>query len=181
MLAAMSTTALANPYLSLQAGIAGIGEYDHVFGNFSHTDDFNDQRTTGRIAAGYLAMLDNSNFSIGVESGLNGSLPFKSDNYYDVKLKRWSFDILGVVDFYATEKFDIFGKLGAAYVTNKVSSSYFYDSYTHRETVPKMGLGIGYDVTPCINMNLTLMHEFSEDGTIPSMTAALVGVKFNLP
>ncbi|MFO1257963.1 MAG: outer membrane beta-barrel protein [Gammaproteobacteria bacterium] len=180
ILAAMSTTVIAKPYLGLQAGVAGIGDNDHVFGNFKIHGSESDQRATGRISAGYLADIPNSRFKIGVESGLQSSLPFKSNDYWDVKVKRWSFDILAVADFYATEKLDLFAKLGAAYTSHRISSGYFY-SASFNETVPKAGIGIGYDVTPCVNFNLSLNHEFSDNAKVPSLTSALVGIRLNLP
>lgn len=180
VLATLSTSALAKPYLGLQAGVGGVGDYDHVFGNFKRHTDENDQKTTGRISAGYLADISNSRFKVGIESGLQGSLPFKANDYWDTKIKRWSFDIVGVADFYATPKLDLFAKLGAAYTSHHISSNDFYSETIH-ETVPKAALGIGYDVTPCVNLNLSLSHEFSDNANVPSLTAALVGVRFNLP
>lgn len=180
MLATLSTAAFAKPYLGLQAGVAGIGNYDHVFKNFKTHSDESDQRTTGRISAGYLADINNSCFKLGVESGLQGSLPFKANDYWNTKVKRWSFDILGVADVYATQKLDLFAKLGAAYTSHRLSSDYYYTDTLH-ETVPKAVLGIGYDVTPSVNFNLSLNHEFSDNANVPSLTAALVGIKLSLP
>jgi len=162
VLVVSSTCALAAPYVSGQLGSYGYGD-NNVFENTFDNED--GHGVTGRLAAGYRWDISEI-LKIGVEAGINGYQNKNIDaGLIDVSLKRFSTDALGVLTVYPTSKFNLFAKGGAAYVRQKlsVSGSMFRLNVREDNIVPKAAVGVGYDICPNINVNLSLNHEFNRD------------------
>jgi outer membrane immunogenic protein len=189
----ISAPALAGPYISGQVGAFGYGEKNNPIENLFDNDD--EIRATGRLAGGYTWDV-NDCLKVGLEAGVNGFedvdssiifADFNSINVIDLEYSRWSLDALAVVDYQATQKFDLFAKAGPAYVREKVAIDTFGVEFSrsHGTVVPKAIVGVGYDVTNNVNLNLSLSHEFKRDNqnsifdAVPSTTSALVGLQYN--
>lgn len=144
----LSNAAFATPYLSGQVGYMGAGNnnpFSNIFDGNTYSATY-----TSRVAAGYLWDV-NPCLKVGLETGVMTSMV----------------DLLGVVDFYATQKVDVFAKAGTQYIRHA------YDHFS-----PKAAVGIGYDVLENVNVNLSLDHTFlsHHQGDI---SALMAGVKFN--
>ncbi|MGE4349316.1 MAG: outer membrane beta-barrel protein [Candidatus Berkiella sp.] len=171
------------PYVLGEVGVYGLGENNNIWKNIFDNDE--DTKLSARIAAGYLWNVAN-NTKAGVETGFNFNRNIKV-RYDDVtlKFKRHSFDLLGVLDFYPTQKFDVFAKVGTAYTKNKISYHYLNmsDAASHSTFVPKAVIGAGYDFTKDLNVNLSLAHEFKKNSysfdLIPSSSMFMLGMKYN--
>ncbi|MCS5709310.1 porin family protein [Candidatus Berkiella cookevillensis] len=170
------------PYVLGEVGIYGLGENNNLWKNIYD----NDTKLNARLAAGYLWDVAN-NTKAGIETGfnLNQSNKVRYDDL-TIKFKRHSFDLLGVLDFYPTQKFDVFAKVGTAYTKNKLSLHYLNlnDSVSHSTFVPKAVIGAGYDFSKDLNVNLSLSHEFKKNSdsvfsVIPSASTFMLGMKYN--
>lgn len=172
------------PYVLGEVGIYGLGENNNLWKNIFDNDE--DTKLSARVAAGYLwNVADNT--KAGVETGFNFNQNIKArfDNA-TLKLKRHSFDLLGVLDFYPTQAFDVFAKAGAAYAKTELSANYLNTNYalSHSTFVPKAVVGAGYDFTKDLNVNLSLAHEFKKNSSsifeiIPSSSMLMLGMKYN--
>lgn len=167
----LSTQTMAGLYVQGQVGAAGIGADNNFFDNIF--DNEFDLKATGRISAGYLWHA-NPCLKMGVETGFQGysNLTIEDSNDFfsaSYKFKRSTFDVLGVLDYSANSKLNLFAKAGPAYVMQKESISYTDYPYTYSFTdksnvvVPKAAVGIGYNVSPALNVNLSLNHEFKKE------------------
>lgn len=180
MLGSMNAYA-TGPYVAAEAGFYGLGSNDNPFKNLFDNDD--EVKLAGRVAAGYLWDVAAST-KLGLETGFTKNQNI-SDTFFgsSVKFKRHGFDLLGVADFHATDKFNLFAKAGAVYSHNEVAvgSSSSYISFSENKVVPKAVLGAGYDLSNALNVNLSLAHEFMKSGFegIPSSSMLMLGMKYN--
>ncbi|MFI4937096.1 MAG: outer membrane protein [Candidatus Berkiellales bacterium] len=189
----VSSTAYSAPYISGQLGVVGYGN-NAIFKNLFDNDD--QYAASGRVAAGYLWDINNC-LKMGLETGFTINSDKNLDtvdfwnNHIDVDYKRWSADLLGVVDFYATERFDLFAKAGVAYVSEKVEARIsnpwgvnVSGSVSNEKYVPKAVIGAGYNVTNNVNLNVSLNHEFDRNSrsdfslSVPGATSVLAGIKY---
>jgi outer membrane immunogenic protein len=188
--ALLSQAVFAGPYAAIEAGVNGYGN-NNIYENFFETES---NGPVGRLSAGYLWDLNNR-LGVGLETGFskyfkdlkaNGT-DWWSDTSWNASYKRWDVDLFGVVDFHATEKFNIFAKAGAAYVNQKISGSIFTQDTTYHISdtdnivSPKAVIGMGYDVTDNVNLNLSLNHTIHINRAQSDLgaTAVLAGIKYN--
>ncbi len=175
-----SNNALAAPYISGQVGVYGYGN-NNPYNNL--TDNDNDIALTGRVGAGFLGSLS-ENVKVGIESGYTANKHISiGDNLVSIEAKRWSIDLLGVLDLYASQNVDVFAKAGVAYV--KQEYPFFLDSarigsINSDELVPKAVVGFGYNITKNTNLNLSVNHEFQkEEDLLPGATSLMAGIRFS--
>ncbi len=175
-----TNNALAEPYISGQIGVYGYGNND-PFDNLIDNDD--DLAVTGRVGVGFLWNLSES-VKVGLESGFTGYHPINiNEELVSVDAKRWSLDLLAVIDLYLTHNFDIFAKAGGAYVDQEYP--FFLDnvrigSITSDEIVPKAVVGLGYNITKNTNLNLSVNHEFQkEEDVLPGTSSLMAGIRFS--
>jgi opacity protein-like surface antigen len=198
----VSISAHSKPYISAQVGAASGNEIQ--ISTFADND--NKIGVTGRLATGYLWDLSD-NFKLGVEAGAQvyQNTEDKTQGYnsidgknvtVSVMAKRWGLDILGVADYFITERFDIFAKLGTAFVHQEFparvngNSHYNGDEFyifldgqalkPQSRFVPKAVVGAGYNVQKNLNLNLSINHEFKNDNhVVPGVRSFLVGAKYS--
>jgi opacity protein-like surface antigen len=185
----LSSQVFAGLYVQGQVGAAGIGGNNNFFDNIF--DNEFDLKATGRISAGYLWHA-NPCLKVGLETGFQGysnltiedSDDFLSASY---KYKRSTFDVLGVLDYSANSKINLFAKAGPAYVMQKETISFADNYYNYSFTdssnvvVPKAAVGVGYNINPALNVNLSFNHEFKKDSDnkfAGSESSILAGVVF---
>lgn len=196
-------------YLSMISTVYANSSY--VLGQFGIQDRDGSQEYpfTGRIAAGYqwdttLAFGDETSpkylcLNYGLELGYQnaekrrvsygmGGGYINSITEYGKQLQ--SVDFLGTLDFYPTQRFELFAKLGPAFMLRHSTMSSVSSSYNHRfnesveaweyETtlVGKVMAGLGYDITSKINVNLAYARTFWSDYDCEE-SSFLAGVKYN--
>ncbi len=195
------TASYSKSYLSAQIGSASGNE---IF----VSNPPNDYKigATGRLAAGHL-WEPTCRFKLGVEAGIQiyQNIENKSHDYYDadgrnvelsIETKRWGLDVLGVADFFITKRFDLFAKLGTAFVqqsySNRINGNTFYNGgkvysainahYLESESrfVPKVAVGAGYNVRDNLNINLSINHEYkNQDHYVPGVRSVLLGLNYS--
>lgn len=180
----LSQTAFAAPYISAQAGVYGLGENNPIKNIFDNEDDI-DLGATGRLSAGYLWDINNC-LKLGAEAGFTAyqQVELAENDFFSVKAKRWSGDVLAVADFYATQNLDLFAKAGGAYVKQSYPINFlgFQDTVSDKKVVPKGVVGVGYNLNPDLNLNFSLNHEFKKENSdtfIPGASSALVGLRYS--
>ncbi len=172
-----ATPALSTPYVSGEIGFFGVEVTSNT--PFSYSED-NYLGAVGRIGLGNLWPV-NDCLQVGLEAGGNifGS---HGDSYFNGSMDydRYSFDLLAVADQHITRRFNIFAKAGVAYAKDEVSfSDYnFYQSTSSSGVVPKGVLGIGYDLTKRINVNLAYNKEFNANN-VDAISFLTAGLKVN--
>ncbi len=160
LLAVFSVSVFAGPYVTGQAGVAGIGENNNLYKNIFSSEK-NTHGATGRLGVGYLGNI-NDDVKLGLETGyqLYQEVGHKKEN----KSRRHSFDVLGVADYGLGEDVNLFAKAGAA--------------VTHGTTLPKGVIGVGYNVSKQVNLNLSLSQEFKK-GETPAASSILGGISYH--
>lgn len=107
----------------------------------------NDQ-VVGGILLGY-----QYNKNIAVEAKFTGIGKWE-DNTVPGDVKADAFALVGVGIVPVTDEFNIYGKLGVAYIKSKVSNSTAMGIKDTRNTSATLGLGAQYNVTPAIGVRL---------------------------
>lgn len=191
-----------SPYIGAQLGQA------HGYGNlvkWSLNDEF-DKGYTGRVSVGYLWNTWKC-VSLGLETGFQfyetlNETPYAyiyptGDSYLtEINSSRWTADIMGVVDWKVFKRFDIFAKLGAGLVRYKYDISIIdpslplgfenvYLTFNNNRiepgylVVPKAAIGIGFDVTDKVNLNLSAYQEARSDShSIPGTRSYMMGLTY---
>lgn len=138
-----------SPYVSGQLG-------------YFDSDYFSDHGFAARAAAGYL-WNTSKRIHLGLETGLTGfqkknieeyvpSFSYYQSGYYEhISNQRTTLDVLGVFDFFVTQKFDLFVKLGALYQWNSTHSD-DYATPSRDGFGGKLSIGFGYNITPHVNI-----------------------------
>lgn len=143
-----------SPYVSAQFGVS-----DKPYANFES------KKFTGRVAYGYLWNM-NEQFQLGMEGGLNA---YENAHYSYANvaaprvaatgtLKRAAFDLLGVANFYASTRLDLFAKAGPVFTHQrfKYSSPTNQPVSSHTDkTALKLVMGVGYDINEQANIYLS--------------------------
>lgn len=128
-----------------------------------------------RVDAGYLFPVA-SHFLLGAEVGYTGypkntyKLDLGSKTYSHLTYSGDMFDALLVAKYYIGNHFNVFGKAGGAYVSQKTSwdlynntpgeaDSNSFIKKTHK-ILPEVAAGIGYDFTPSLGVDVTYSHVF---------------------
>lgn len=187
--------ALATPFISGEVGYFGYGN-NHYYKNLFDYDD--GTGITGRIATGYLWEIASCT-QFGLELGFSAFSHIgigESSYYYDqhIKYARYGADALAILDYHFTKRFDIFAKAGVAYSHQKFSVDYRYNDGISRTSgsehdsamvfAPKAVLGVGYDVTDNINLNVSFNHEFQRRGSAlsrysPGVSSMSLGLRYS--
>ncbi len=171
---------MAGPFISGQIGLSGYGD-NNIYKNFDNDHNIN-LGGTGRLAAGYLWDL-NDFLKLGLEAGANVNQNvsiFKSYRGYNIETKRWSIDTLAVADFFVTPQVDMFVKAGFAYVKQSLPGNFWISS--NHAVAPKGAAGVGYNITPNVNLNLSLNHEFNKSKSFhfrPGASSVLAGIRYS--
>ena len=174
----LASSAYASPYINAQVGFFGFEVVNTT--PYSSSEEHN-LGANLRIGVGKLWSV-NDCLQLGLETGANvfgshGDTLLNGTIDYD----RYSFDLLAVADQHITRRFDIFAKAGFAYAKDEYTFRNFLFNHTisNSAIVPKGVLGIGYDVTERINLNLAYNKEFHANNVndISFLTAGL-NIKF---
>ena len=178
-----------SPYVSAALGIYGAGQDNNPFNNIFDNDD--DIRGAARLAAGYEWDLHNK-FKVGFEAGINGFQDHEQDatiitpDDTTLTYRRFSADILAVIDYYIVPCVDLFIKGGPVFVHQEASAEHTTVAISNDDNgvTGKLAIGLGYAFTHKINVNLTLAHEFERDhgyrdvDSFPSASSLLLGVNY---
>jgi len=130
-----------------------------------------------RIDGGYLFPVA-SHFLLGAELGYTGypknqyKLGLGHKIYSHLTYAGSMFDALLVAKYYIGTHFNMFGKAGAAYVSQKTSwdlynnnkgeaSSNSFVKKSHK-ILPEVAVGLGYDFTPSLGVDVTYSHVFGK-------------------
>lgn len=158
------------------------------FGGISSTRSLifdNQSGYGGRIAGGYL--FGETHFNYGLESGvlyyphLSGTdgLFFVTNDV----VSGYNIDLLGVIKYTFDCHFLIFGKAGAAYVNQKITGKSNVGTITvtendkYRSITPEVALGIGYQLTPKTEINLTTSTTFPNNSA--AITTLMLGLSYS--
>ena len=157
---------------------------------------------TGRFGIGYLWDIS-PNFRVGAEIGLNGFSdiettvmvddPVFDDFPLDILVQRFIIDALAVFELSMNPCWDLFAKAGVAHVKQEYFAGDYYYDYgylfepyylnpgSHTANVPKVALGIGYNIDDRLNMNLSFEREFADNHDyVNNSVSAANSVKFGL-
>ncbi len=147
---------------------------------------------------GYIKFKDEHFKGSYIGSGVNTS---HVDDWVDVNyaykgvVKEHAVDLVGKGILPLENGFDLYGKLGIAYVQQTAarteapadSSTYTGEPYPGKRTVdtnkllPEFGVGVSYDITPNVPVDLSWTHIQKTSGTIESADFVSLGLayKFN--
>ncbi len=175
-----SSISSAAPYVGVQGGVGhgypldlGVKK-DQKFG------------PTGRLSLGYLFGDLNNGFNLGAEIGAQGYNSVKHTYGSEtLRSKRFALDLMAVANLNLGETFNIFAKGGVAHVhphfdvysdnageltlESAIKPKAFY--------TPKLAVGFGGNVSPQVNLNLSLNQELKKDH-LRGVTSILAGLNF---
>lgn len=166
---------LASSYVSGQIGTK-------VYSTNTYIHD-SQRRMSARLATGYLWPITPKH-RIGIEGGVNFFQDVELEFYpgYTEEYTRFSLDALGVYDYALSKRFDLYAKLGAAYVWEESflkQNGSEYANGRYQSLVTKYGFGAGYNICSNINVNLSYYKEMHDD-RLRADTGLLIGVKYTL-
>lgn len=156
--------AAAGPYIGIALGTGGMDTPELTdtmksFGNYS-------ENLRGFAGRGYLGYLFGEDFKYGAELGFS----LYPDNKYSAGAANWkysgyNFDLLAILK-YNFSNFNIFGKAGGAFVSQKFdfdnnSRAIFYNT-TKNKLLPEIAVGLGYDFKRNFGIDITYSHIFGE-------------------
>jgi opacity protein-like surface antigen len=174
-LIACNSTAYCAPYLSGQIGGASV-----PFSFSTPYSSYQIDKTTlvTRLAIGYL-WGENGILQYGIETGYEHLHRVKESSYQiTLATHRYQIDALGVIDYFFCKNWDVFAKAGAAYTKQSLSAS--YEQTTHSVSLdkfsPKAVIGVGYNVTSSVNLNLSWEKNFNNP---LSGSGLLAGIKYS--
>lgn len=189
----ISTNALSAPFVNVQIGAAHGNSSPLVIGE--HTN--NKFGFTGRLSGGYL-WDTTEKLKLGLEAGIQDfqNIDVNYNNVVNVTSKRWTVDALAIADYFVTDRFDVFAKLGTAYVHQHYPTTfngsrsidgerlYLFINGRPLETqthfVPKAVVGLGYNILSDVNLNFSISHDTkNNDKMIPGVRSYLVGAKYS--
>lgn len=188
-----SSSVEASSYLSGQIGTFGTGDVDSTSP---------EQGKLTRLAVGY-SWNTTTRIKLGLETAVSVfkettvsktyepfTMWYNTPQTYNIdgSVQRFNYDLLGVFDFYATKKFDLFIKAGQGYQKKKFKSESTHSAFSSTTlTVSgfKMGLGLGYDIIKNLNLNLELSHQAGKNNhfinkATPSFGTAMLGLRYNM-
>ncbi|WP_159084810.1 outer membrane protein [Dongshaea marina] len=162
-LACGSAMAQLTPYVGVNLGWGGMQTNDKPIDGLNQSSD-SIGGVAGGINIGILA--GDTPFQYGAEMGYY-TYADNTYNYDSIPLnaqyKGNYFDLLGVGKYSFSSGWNIFGKAGAAYVTQKLNAN--ADGFnviddTQHKILPKVALGVGYDFTSNWSANLQFSQVF---------------------
>ncbi len=184
-------------YVTATGGISSVGGAPAEANSpvtFDTLDSRTDNEGAGRLAVGYQRLLS-SGYTVGLEAGLGyyGKLRYTETGDTDDYLHYafMGFDAAGVVGIPLTKLISATGKVGMAYIRNKL-----YDngdggvgsvSNSTWDTLPELGLGLTFKVNREVSIISEYTHiagsAFSEFSTadsqqVPRLNTFFVGVKW---
>lgn len=71
--------------------------------------------------------------------------------------------VMGVAKYSFNYKWSMFGKLGAAYASQKMKSNIFEFNQNESKMAPKMALGTSYNINEYFSVNASIDHVFGSD------------------
>lgn len=174
-LMAFHSTAYCAPYLSGQIGATIVPITISTPYN-SFTNDKTALLT--RLAVGYM-WENNASLHYGIEAGYENLHPVKQ-SYQQLVLeaRQYQIDTVGVIDYFFCSKWDVFAKAGAAYTKRTVTGNSREGTYTgaYDKFSPKAAVGVGYNVTNHVNLNISLENNFKN---ISPKRDLLAGIKYS--
>lgn len=158
-LIAFHSTAYCSPYVSGQIGAINV-----TFGFSTPYNSYEIDKTAllTRLAVGYL-WSENGILQYGIEAGFQNLHHVEATSYQiTLGTHQYQIDTVGVIDYYFCRKWDVFAKAGAAYNKRFFSVNYQQesDSGSLAKLAPKAVLGIGYNLTQHVNLNLSWEKNF---------------------
>lgn len=177
-------------YIQLEAGYVR----QNFQNDFIPADDFSNDTIGAALRLGYLMPFANA-WSFGLELG---SL-YLGDTSYDrigslpvnLSIKQKGLDLLAIAKKDLTDRVNVFGKAGIAYIQQEYDFSNNNNSvvvtYNSKSRVlPEIAAGLGYHLTDNLELTGTVNHIFGKNmnadsyaNDIASSTAALVGLRYN--
>ena len=173
-LIAFHSTAYCAPYLSGQIGATTVTtNINTPYSSF--TSDKTALLT--RLAVGYM-WENNASLHYGIEAGYE-NLHRVKQSYQQIVLegRQYQIDTVGVIDYFFCKRWDVFAKAGVAYTKRTVSANYpaaFY-SGAYDRFAPKAVVGVGYNLTNHVNLNLSLENNFKN---VSPKRDLLAGIKY---
>jgi len=161
VLAFLPCAAMAAPGAYVSAG-AGLNITDS---EVSYVNDFTG--AVGNVAVGYL--WGDNTLDYGLELG-GTYYPDSTSQASGVKFKMdgYNVSLLGVLKYITCSGFDVFGKVGGAYVDQKLTATIpgiGSASVTGDTFAPEVALGVGYMFNQNVEMDLTDDMVFAQNGT----------------
>ncbi|WP_108651570.1 outer membrane protein [Dongshaea marina] len=166
-----SAMAQVSPYVGLNFGVGGMQMDDILSSNIANSSS-DVGGAAGGVNVGFLA--GHTPFQYGAEMGYytyadntyHYSSPFGSLHVLNGKYQGHYIDLLGVGKYSFSNGWNIFGKAGAAYVTQELTLSSDtvsgeYDKTEHK-LLPKLAIGVGYDFTPNWSASVEMSQVFGD-------------------
>lgn len=139
----------------------------------------------GRLAVGY-QFNQNFGLELGYLQTRSGKAEFpQSDPPFSVSLKQNVIDLAGKGILPLANNFNVYGKLGVAYVTTKISASSTSENagHTQHKWAPEAAVGVGYDITPNVTVDTSWTHiqsvGNSQEKSLGNIDFIAVGVGYN--
>ncbi|ALA24729.1 hypothetical protein AVI51_01470 [Piscirickettsia salmonis] len=172
----ISTSALATKsgaYIGLNLGYGGMDTAQLTKNSFRNevSSSASLRGFAGRINAGYLWSQSSLNYGIelGYATYANNqySALGKNGEKYNFTYKGYNIDLLGIAQYNFSPNWNILAKAGVAYVSQTTSGS---NEFSHvfankSKLLPEVALGLGYEFTNGIGLNLTASHIFGNQST----------------
>lgn len=135
-----------------------------------------------RLGVGYVTPVSQL-FSLGGEVAYNyyGDESYNFLNLDQAEIKFSSTDVLFVTALHLNEKWDVHGKLGAAYEEVVVTENYLGGNVTQKEWVPEAVAGIAYHFNEHVSIHgdfSYLMGWVSGLNSMPDITVGWLGVTY---
>uniref|UniRef100_UPI0039F7148C outer membrane protein n=1 Tax=Piscirickettsia salmonis TaxID=1238 RepID=UPI0039F7148C len=194
---AISTFALAtNPgvYIGLNLGYGGMDTPKLTQDTFKSEvrSSASLRGFSGRVNAGYLWSKNSINY--GAELGY---ATYENNQYsawnakgrrFNVIYSGYNIDLLGVIQYDFTPNWNILGKAGVAYVSQKTTGGFTRTNDNKNTILPEIALGAGYKFANGVGLNLTASHIFGSQPTalgkdninkIASVDMITVGISYS--
>ncbi|MGF1903410.1 outer membrane beta-barrel protein [Aliivibrio sifiae] len=158
-----SASADMTPYIGINLGIGGIEAPD------ADIDGMNYSQESGKFAWGLNSgVLFNAEMNNKFQYGAEVSYSSYATNETKIENLRFDYDgynvaALGVAKYNFNKKWSIFGKAGAAYTVQDLSSNVSAFNKKESKVLPKIGLGGSYNVTNNFALNVGFEHIFGDD------------------
>ncbi|OAJ33076.1 outer membrane protein [Piscirickettsia salmonis] len=174
LISASALAAKPGAYIGLNLGYGGMDTPSVNFKN-KYPDTYSYSQSSrgfaGRINAGYLWSQDSLNYGIelGYATYANSKYSMTNkDGTMTLKYSGNSLDLLGVIQYNFTPNWNVFGKAGLAYVTQKTSGSNAFKAVfkNNNKVLPEVALGAGYEFANGIGLNVTASHIFGNQPAI---------------
>lgn len=151
------------PYIGVNLGIGGIEAPDaDIYG-------MNYSQESGKFAWGLnFGVLFNTEINNKFHYGAEVSYSSYATNETEIENLRFDYDgynvaVLGVAKYYFNNKWSIFGKAGAAYTVQDLSSNVSAFNQKESKVLPKIGFGGSYNVTNDLPLNISFEHIFGDE------------------